>query len=257
MSADSTPEPEPRPTTGPVRLEQGDLRCLAQACARDPLYDDRRLVLRRKLAALARRFVAGAGAGLETRTSLHRPASFNGMCVRRMWAYFCRGKREKQRLRAVLGRDLARDLDSAYRNAYLCLALESEAVEVSLRIHADAWYDGQNLLRRVQAEGARTLLGLLNGLDGFTLRLADWKGEWRCGDLAPERLDDYLRHWVPGELALSVERRYPAPESAPAARAALFVPDVPDLLLEQLGRLLPLYRYLAWSQESDFLFPSG
>jgi hypothetical protein len=31
-------------------------------------------------------------------------------------------------------------------------------------------------------------------------------------------------------------------------------PDVPDLLVAELRRLGPLYRFTAWSDESDFLF---
>ena len=67
-----------------------------------------------------------------------------------MWTYACRGKAEKKRLRGTLGADLAKDLDAAYRNAYFCAAVESDALEVSLRIHADAWYDAQNLAKRLK-----------------------------------------------------------------------------------------------------------
>ena len=56
-----------------------------------------------------------------------------------------------------------------------------------LRIHADAWYDGQNLKNRVEREGVAGWLAELNALDGFRLRIDDWKGEWRCGELEPER----------------------------------------------------------------------
>jgi len=30
--------------------------------------------------------------------------------------------------------------------------------------------------------------------------------------------------------------------------------DVPRQLVAEMARLVPLYRYMAWSQESDFLF---
>ena len=84
--------------------------------------------------------------------------------MRRIWAYLTRTKAEKTRLRRVLGPDLAKDLDAAYRNAYLCLAIEAEALEVSLRIHPEGWYDGQNLLHRTKAEGVRPLLSTSGGI---------------------------------------------------------------------------------------------
>jgi hypothetical protein len=245
---------EPRAAPGLVPLEEGDFHALSEGCARDPQYNDRRLVLRRKLLGLGRLFVerARGEVELDVRTSLHHPHSFNAMQVRRQWAYICRPKTEKSRLRRVLGADLARDLDAAYRNAYLCVAVESEAVETSFRIHAEAWFDGQNLVKRVAAEGLDGWRGLLNRLDGYRLRLADWRGEWPCGVLERERLEEFLRYYTPGEHALSVERRWPA--SPGPARAALLGLEFQEQLVAELLRLLPLYRFATWSSQSDFLF---
>jgi hypothetical protein len=233
---------------------EGDFHSLSPACARDAQYDDRRLVLRRKLLALGKAFTARAeetGVALEARGSLHQPNAFNRMKVDRMWAYACRNKAEKKRLRGALGADLGKDLDAAYRNAYVCAAVESDALEVSLRIHADAWYDGQNLSRRLAAEGVAGWLSLLNALEGFRLRLADWKGEWVCGALSRDRLEEFLKYWKPGEHALAVEQRFPAP---PGARGEALDPGMPERMVAEMLRLVPLYRFAAWSQESDFLF---
>lgn len=257
MTSQGSPDPEPRPLAGAIAFEEGDFHALGEGLASDPQYNDRRLVTRRKLGALAKTAVARAkelGVQLQSRTSLHHPHAFNRGRVRRIWAYLCRPKAEKTRLRRVLGADLAKDLDAAYRNAYLCLAIEAEALEVSLRIHPEGWYDGQNLVRRVAAEGHGPWQGLLNELPGYRLRLDDWKGEWRCGELNGDRMREFLKYYQPGEHALAVERRFPAP---PGAREAALGEAVPAHLLEELGRLVPLYRYTAWSRESDFLFSSG
>jgi hypothetical protein len=269
MASQDLPEPEPGPLPELAPLEEGDFHGLSPGCGSDPQFNDRRLVTRRKLLSIAkaaagrtRVSVNGGNTGgkgskateLDARTSLHHPHRFNGMRVERMWAYLCRGKAEKTRLRKVLGADLAKDLDAAYRNAYLCVALESDALEVSLRIHADAWYDGQNLLNRVRAEGVAGWRGLLDELVGYRLRLADWKGEWKCGELTPESLEEFLGYYKPGEQALVIEHRTPCPPGSPA-RAAAFADGVPEHLIEELARLVPLYRFTAWSKESDFLFP--
>ena len=79
----------------------------------------------------------------------------------------------------------------------------------------------------------------------------DWKGEWPCGKLNSDRIAEYLKYYKPGDHSLTVERRYPA---TAAFRAALLLPDVPAQIVLELVRLVPLYRHMVWSQESDFLF---
>jgi len=251
---------EPRPLAGEVTFEEWDFASLAPAHERDPEWNDRRLNARRRLLTLAKSFAAEVRASadlqLDVRTSIHNPHGFNGNRVSRLWAYITRPKAEKTRLRKVLGRDLAKDLDSAYRNAYLCLALEHDRLEVSLRMHPDAWYDGQNLKKRVESEGVGGWLDVLRTLEGFQLRLHDWKGEWRCGpDLSPEHLEEFLRFWTPGEHQLVIDRRWPVPASGPARQAACGS-GVAEELVGELGRLVPLYRYAVWSAESDHLFSS-
>jgi hypothetical protein len=251
---------EPAPLGALAAFEEGDFHALSEGLARDPQYNDRRLQTRRKLGAIAKEALArltdeakstGATLDLTQRTSLHQPNVFNHMRVRRLWAYICRGKQEKARLKKVIGAELAKDLDAAYRNAYLCVALEADAIEVSLRIHPEAWYDGQNLARRLEREGTQAWIALLNQLEGYHLRLDSWKGEWPCGRLDRDRIAEYLRYWKPGEMGMGVERRWPAP---PGSRGPALAPEVPRLLVAELRRLAPLYRFTAWSQESDFLF---
>src|SRR5690554_4735647 len=136
MTARKESDSEPAPLAGTITFEEGDFHALSGSLCGDPQYDDRRLATRRKLAALARRAVERAardGLVLEARTSLHRPTVFNHMRVKRQWAYLCRGKAEKKRLRGMLGAELGKDLDSAFRNGYLCLAIEEAALEVSFR----------------------------------------------------------------------------------------------------------------------------
>ena len=81
------------------------------------------------------------------------------------------------------------------------------------------------LMRKVRgelkAEGVKPWLALLNELDGFQLRLHDWKGEWRCGDLTPERVEEFLRFYTPGEHQLVIDRRWPVPARLGARGAAL------------------------------------
>lgn len=254
-STDSAkPEPEPRPQTGEIAFTEGDFHALGDPLSRDTQFDDARLATRRKLGALGKQLVARgkqAELALDSRTSIHHPRPFNGMVVRRLWTYVMRAKSEKSRLRKVLGRDLAKDLDAAFRNAYLCLAIEGDALEVSLRIHSDAWFDGQNLTKRLAAEGRGPFLEQLNQLSGFTLRMHDWKGRWELGELGDDRLEEFLGYYEAGTHRLVVERRWPAPAGA---RQAACDPGAVTEMLGEAERLFPLYRFLAWSEESSFLF---
>ncbi|MSR62856.1 MAG: hypothetical protein EXS08_10480 [Planctomycetes bacterium] len=244
---------EPKPLEGPILFEESDFRALVPPLAANPDYNAHRLAARRKLLALGKRAVVAAGAlglALECRTSLHNPHQFNGNRVTRLWAYLTRAKKDKSALKRQLGPELGKDLDSAYRNAYLCVGLEGAALEVSLRIHPDGWYDGQNLVNRVKREGVKPWLAELNALSGFRLRLHDWKGEFRCGTLTPEKLEEFLKYYTPGDHQLAVEKRYPAPEGA---RGGVFEPGCAEELQRELLRLVPVFRFTAWSQESDYL----
>ncbi len=250
-------DPEPKPLAGLTPFEDGDFHVLGEALSRDPQYNDRRLAARRKLGTIAEAAVkaidtATAGeVALLQRTSLHQPHAFNHMRVRRLWAYICRGKKEKTRLKQVIGSDLAKDLDAAYRNAYLCVGIEADFLEVSFKIHKDAWYDGQNLLHRLKADGLEEWIKILNRLPGYRLRMDDWKGEWLCGKLDTDRIREYLKYYKPGDHSLTVEKRF---DASPGARAALLGAELPAEVIGELIRLVPLYRYAVWSKESDHLF---
>ena len=148
-----------------LAFAEADFRALAENAAKNPEYNQARLATRRKLGELAKEAVKRlkeSGLELEQRTSLHNPHQFNGKRVSRLWSYMMRPKKEKARLKRTIGADLAKDLDQAYKNPYLCLAIESDALEVSMRIHVDAWYDGQNMKCRYDGGGARELFALLN-----------------------------------------------------------------------------------------------
>lgn len=255
MAARTDPDPEPSAKAELVPFTEGDFHALSPALARDPQFNDRRLEARRKLSSLAKVFAARSkqegGPAFDVRTSLHAPHAFNHGQVKRLWAYATRDKKEKSRLRQTLGAELGKDLDSAYRNAYVCAAIEADALEVSLRFHADAWFDAQNAVHRAKAEGVAAWRGELDRLTGFRLRLADWKGEWVCGALQPEELERFLKYFKPGEHALAVERRFPAP---PGARGEALSAGMPERLVAEMLRVVPLYRWMAWSKESDFLF---
>lgn len=254
MSPRSSSSAEPAPLDGPILFSEADFRALSGSLCANPDYNGHRLATRRALLALGKRTARAAqehGVELDCRTSLHHPHQFNGNRVQRLWAYLTRTRGDKQELKRVLGPDLGKDLDAAYRNAFLCFAIEADFLEVSFRIHPDGWYDGQNLKNKVEREGVRAWLELLNRLKGYRLRLHDWKGEWRCGELTLERLEEYLESYTPGDHRLAVERRFPAPEGS---RGSALEPGAAQALEDEALLLLPLYRFSVWAPENQHLF---
>lgn len=235
-------------------FEAWDFESLRAPRSRSADYNEQRLAARRRVEAVAKHLVdrVKADVKLDVRTSIHNPfPPVNGGRVERLWAYATRPKAAKAKLRRTIGADLAKDLDQAYRNGYLCAALEADSVEVSFRIHQEGWFDGRNLVRRLESEGYGPFLALVNELEGFKLQLSDWKGEWLCGSLTTGRIEEFFKYYEPGEHLLAVQRRWPASE---AVREAVMAPEVPPLLVDEMERLVPLYRYAMWSDESDHLF---
>jgi len=255
MSPTGESPPPPRGRAAVLEpFEPWDFESLRPPRSRSAEYNEKRLAARRRLEAIAKALTKASSdaAKLEVRTSIHNPfPPVNGGSVERLWAYLSRPKAHKTKLKRELGADLGKDLDQAYRNGYLCVALEADALEVSFRIHPDAWFDGRNLTRRIDKEGLRPLLSLLNELEGFRLQLADWKGEWVCGELEVERLEEFLRFYEPGEHLLAVQQRMPVPESM---RESLLTPELPGHLVSELSRLTALRHYVCWAPGNDFLF---
>ncbi|MEM9801813.1 MAG: hypothetical protein AAGA20_15920 [Planctomycetota bacterium] len=256
---DETASGAPRRASSAATLEPfeaWDFEALRPPRSRSADYNEKRLAARRRLEAIAKRAAKDLAKveKLDVRTSIHNPfPPVNGGRVERLWAYLTRPKAAKTKLRRQIGAELAKDLDHAYRNAYLCVALEADALEVSFRIHQDAWYDGRNLTRRLDADGFRPLLEILNRLDGYRLQLADWKGEWNCGSLEIEALEEFFRFYEPGEHLLAVQRRWPAAEPV---RDAVLGADVPEVLVAELQRLVEVFSYGVWSESNDRLFAS-
>ncbi len=162
-------------------FEAWDFEALRPPRSRSADYNEQRLAARRRLEAIAKHTAAQVKGDvkLDVRTSIHNPfPQVNGGRVERLWAYLTRDKASKTRLRKTLGADLAKDLDQAYKNGYLCVALEADAIEVSFRIHQDGWYDGRNLVKRVAADGFQPLLQILNEQKKWPLKFQGGQMIW-------------------------------------------------------------------------------
>jgi hypothetical protein len=224
---------------------------------RNPAFNPTRLVVKRKLAGLGKDLeprLEAAGLSLATRTSLSHPYTFNAYRVDSMWVYFARSEKEKAGLRRLLGAEFKDDLDPSYTQTILLVEVALEALTTGLKVHPAAWWDAQNLKNRCTrgpaAEGARAELArLLNSLPpGFAMTMGDWRRRYEAGKVRPADIANFFQYFTPGEMWLHVLLAIPRDETLKTDAGALR-----DRLAQALVALAPLYRFIAWTPENDFV----
>lgn len=212
----------------------------------DPEFDALRLSVRRKLKAMVDGVVKEAkvaGVELSAQAGLHRPYTFNAYRVREQRAYLCRGQKERKKLAAFFGEALGKDAETHYIQTVLEACLDDQIVEAALRIHPQAWWDGENLKKKVLADGARLeeFCQLLRALPpGFNLKLHDWKKDHWCAQAKASEVKEMLTHYTPGNHWLHVQRQLPKEDAVAMGQAA------ETWVRTSLLSLLPVYRFVLW-----------
>jgi hypothetical protein len=195
--------------------------------------------------------LGAAGAALSLGASDEHPSLWNKKKVDCQWVFLWRNEDERKVLEAVVDRDrkLATTLldpTPFHRHAFLTFRIDAEGLEIALKIHRSAWVDATNLRRKLQtAAGAAEMARLLAVLpDGFRVGVGD---ESRASSLAtPDLLGTLLARHQEGEWFF-VSRRVPRDEAI-AAGTPLAATVIADF-----EWLWPLYRFLAWSRDNDFV----
>jgi hypothetical protein len=213
----------------------------------DPEYNALRLSVRRKLKAMADATLAdakGLGVELSAQAGLHHPYTFNAYRVREQRAYLCRSPKERKKLASFFGEALGKDAETHYIQTVLEVCLDDQIVEAALRIHPQAWWDGEHLKKKVLQDPARMdeLVAMLRALPaGFNLKLHDWKKDNWCAQAKAGELKETLGHYTPGNHWLHVQRQLPKED------ALSMGPDAEQWVKASLLSLLPLYRFTLWS----------
>ena len=253
-------------------FQDADFEAYAPAKWRSNVWNRERLGVKEKLLALARgiapRALAADGSPLLQETSSEHPTQWNHKQVEAQHVFFSRDLEARKHLETMIekGQSIASLIDdpTPQRNhVFLALTIAHDRLEVGVKLHPDARVDRENLERRItdhfEREKLRGLLGQLPAPFGFGL----------TGEItAPARTitEPQLLDWVAASKPLPA----PAPSLlAPPAQRLLIVGRSfarseivgPEdgaartaLLVEQaFVALLPLYHYLAWSRENDFL----
>jgi hypothetical protein len=247
-------------------FSDSDFEAYAPKKWKSNVFNRERLEVKQKLLALGRDLAAGAtaadGSPLALEASVEHPAQWNHKQVEAQHIFLSRNEGARKELASILerGQSIAALLDdpTPQRNhLFLAVTVAHEKVEVALKLHPDARVDRQNLERRSADHFEREkLLSLLHGLPArFQIGLT-------TGALAPvSGLTDAQLTEVVAALAA------PAPLALPGApQRLLYLGEAiprPDVVAAgaafaaaaraALAALLPLYHYVAWSRDNDYV----
>lgn len=219
---------------------------------RDEAYNPQRLVVRRKLKALADRAKAEAkeaGQEFDLRESLHNPHPFNHKSVVAQWTYLTRTAKEKKVFKSLFGDALGKDVDPAYSNIYLAFAVEHEGFLIALRIHPEAWYDALNLKNKCtdEAQLAEWVELLRATPEGFEITVEGWHRRYPCAKAQRDEQRELMKLYKPGEDRLVIRRQVAKDDPLACSE------ELAEQALAGFHALIPLYRFAAWSEENAWL----
>ena len=211
----------------------------------DDEYNALRLNVRRKLKAIAdetKKAAKAEGYTLDAMAGLHHPYSFNNFRVREQRAYLCRGAGERKKLASFFGEALGKDAETHYIQTVLEVSIDAQVVEAALRIHPQAWWDGENLKKQVATpEGMAEWIANLKSLPpGFGLRMHDWKKIYWAGSVSRQEMEEYFGTYTPGEHWLHLVRELPHEDAVEMGD------DGPRWVVASLLALLPTWKSILW-----------
>jgi hypothetical protein len=231
------------------------------------VFNRERLEVKQKLVALGRELqgsmLAPDGSPLAAEPSVEHPALWNHKQVEAQHLWFSRNEGARKELDAIIARgqsiaSMIEDPSPQRNHLFLAVTLGEQALELSLKLHPDARVDRENLERKCDDHFEREkLLHLLRGLgDGFrTGIIPDVVSvtELDEGKLL-ELVAAVAKGATPQPLTLGAPQKlFYVGRAIPRADAVAAAGAVVDEAKKTLQALLPVYRFIAWSRDNDFL----
>ena len=220
---------------------------------RDPDFNEPRRMIRANLGLLGKLAVkelkARTGVAFETKTSLNHPFTFNGFRVDALWFTLHPGKKQRVELQQILGQEFAEDLDPSYFHALLYGELNLTHFTAGIRMTERSWWDTQNFQRSCKEAPANEVLSAaIRPLAGYVMRIHDWQKLYPCEQMTPGMLQTFAQYFKPGEHRFTLYRQWP--RDSPELAAA----DWPTRLVDELARLVPAWKAMAWAPDHDLVF---
>lgn len=252
-------------------LTQSDFACYETRKWKSNVYNRERLEVRQKLLSLGQHCTSSLlgpdGAPLFLEASVEHPAVWNHKQVESQSIYFSRNEAARKQLDGFIDRQkpistLLDDPTPQRNHLFLGVTVLHESLDVVLKIHPDASVDRHNLERKLDEHyEAERLLGLLHELpEGFSIGVLPNLSPV-TSDFAMEQLAEIIGSlpppsgtgggmMIPGQPVhmFSIARSIPAAEFV-----ALSADEQAAWVKTQLELLLPIYRFIVWTRENDFV----
>lgn len=215
-------------------------------------HNQQRLKVKRKLqkmGELIKPALKEADLPVLIKTSLHHPFIHNNFYVDSQWLYFTPAKKLINPLKDILGSSFHKELNSSYTHLVLVISIDYEKVTLSLKIHASAWWDGQNIKNKcAQKENREEFCALLQQAPEFSLKVHDWKKLYHCQDMKESELASFFHYYTPGEHWFHMD--HVIGREDPLATNPNFLEHATKLFTS----LVKVYRFMLWSPDNNFLF---
>lgn len=230
------------------------------------VFNRERLDVKQKLVALGKELqgamVGPDGSPLAIEFSVEHPTLWNHKQVEAQHLYFSRNEGQRKELDNIIDRQrtmaaLIDDPSPQRNHLFLAVTITAEALELSLKLHPDARVDRENLERKCGDHFEREkLLNQLHGLgDGYRVGVIPELSP--VADVDEARIDQLIAQLgkpvgmlPPGtpQRLFYVGRAIPRDEVVSAGASVV------EVAQRALGSsLLPIYRFIAWSRDNDFL----
>ncbi len=223
------------------------------------LHNRARMGVRDKLNAFARSLrpaLEQRGLSFSVETNDPLPSVFNNHCVDAQWLFFTRDDAARKELATIIDREqsIAQNLMNAgHHKRHLNLAVKvfEGGVDVMMGLHHSAWVDVKNCLHKLQdAWGEEQLTELLDAMSPEAreqLHLVGPRGVESLLDVTAPVFVQHLEALGGEQEWVIIGRNFPADD--PIVKEEGFMGAVQSLLEE----LVPLYAFLLWSRDNDFL----
>jgi hypothetical protein len=227
------------------------------------VFNRERLEVKQKLLELGRELagamVAADDSPLLCEASAEHPALWNHKQVEAQHLFFSRNASARREIDGIIDRSrpmstMLEDPTPQRNHVFLGVSMNHEGVEVALRLHPDAQVDRQNLERKldetwehekflelVHALPEGTDVGVLSGGKGPARELDGAKLRGLLADLARPEAPGAPTHWFAFTRTL--------PRAAVVAAGV----DLLTTVRAELSALLPIYHFIAWSRDNDFV----
>ena len=241
----------------PLGLISGDFDAYHPDRAASNAYSRPRLEFKQRAMSWARGVTERLrmiGIPVDVHASDEHPSVRNGHRVDQQWVFFWRDAAERAALDALLDQrrgivESLHDPSPYYRHAFLALRLDSNEIEVSAQLHADAWVDFESFRGRLaRDDGAEVLLAALSRLpEQFSIGISGRDLNPVAGASADD-LTSLVSRVVEQGAAFWVG--WTVPRDVALEHTTLLDEQLEDALIA----LAPVYMLLAWNEADD---PAG